>query len=79
MSQLDDDMDEINGRQAEAVANFETAMRLHFRLPKATFDWAEGAPWMTDPANANGDIIDCDDFWFGWRYATAGMRAKETK
>jgi hypothetical protein len=48
---------------------FEAAMRRHFKLPNATFDWDEGAPWMTDPANPNGDIIDCDDFWFGWKYA----------
>jgi hypothetical protein len=50
---------------------FEAAMRLHFKLPDATFDWAEDTPWMTDPANTNGDIIDCDDFWFGWQYALA--------
>ena len=53
------------------MVNFEAAMRLHFKLPKATFDWAEGAPWMTDPTNLNGDVIDCDDFWFGWKYALA--------
>jgi len=46
---------------------FESVMRLHFKLPSLTFDWAEGVPWATDPANPNGDIIDCDDFWIGWQ------------
>ena len=55
---------------------FESVMRLHFKLPSLTFDWAEGVPWATDPANPNGDIIDCDDFWIGW-HARASLPANQ--
>lgn len=57
-------------------AEFEASMRLYFKLPNATFNWAEDAPWMTDPGNANGDIIDCDDFWIGWQAAYGDLDRK---